>query len=91
MQDPCLNSEQFDYDPSEYCGLACGDDETVVFDPDGFNLRRELEFVSISRRVEQLMDDTVEGRGWNRKRAKFAGSGLQPNVAPIGCESAIEL
>ena len=45
--------------------LACGDDEAVVFDPDGFNLRWELEFVSIYGRVEQLMDDAVEGGGWD--------------------------
>jgi len=47
------------------CRLACGDDEAVVFNPDGFNLRRQLEFISIGRRVEQLMDDAVEGHGWD--------------------------
>ena len=56
--DQCAN-------PREYRGLACGDDEAVVFDPDGFNLGGQLEFVSISGRVEQLMDDIVEGQGWN--------------------------
>jgi hypothetical protein len=32
---------------AEECPLSGGDDEGVVLDPDGFNLGRELEFVSI--------------------------------------------
>ncbi len=56
--DQCAN-------PPEYCGLTCGDDEAVVFDADGFNLGGQLEFVSISGRVEQLMDDIVEGQRWD--------------------------
>ena len=32
--------------------LMCGDNEGIVFDPDGFNLRWKLEFVAIGRRVE---------------------------------------
>ena len=32
---------------SESCWLASGDDEAVVLDPDGFNLRWKLEFVAV--------------------------------------------
>ena len=47
------------------CELTCGDDESIVFDSDGFNLRGQLEFVSITGRVEQLADYSVEGHGWD--------------------------
>ncbi len=46
---------------SEQRRLACGDDEAVVFNSNGFNLRWKLEFVPVSGRVEQLMDDAIEG------------------------------
>ena len=45
--------------------LASGDDEAVVLDPDGLNLRWKLELVPVYGRVEQLMDDAVEGGGWD--------------------------
>lgn len=50
---------------SEQSRLACGDDETVVFNSNGFNLRWKLELVPVIGRVEQLMDDAVEGQGWD--------------------------
>ena len=32
---------------ARFRGLTCGDNEGIIFDPDGFNLRRKLELVPI--------------------------------------------
>ncbi len=45
--------------------LFGGNDESVVLDPDRFNLGRELKLVSILGLVEQLMNDRVEHRRGN--------------------------
>ena len=50
---------------SEQRRLACGDDEAVVFNSNGFNQRWKLKLVPVSGRVEQLIDDAIEGHGWD--------------------------
>lgn len=66
-------------------------DQHTVFDVDGFNLRRELERVSILRRFKELLHHPIECRRRNGQGAQLACCRLEPNEPVARFDRPVEL
>lgn len=56
------------------------DDEGTVLDKDGLDLWRDLELLTILRRLTQLKEDVTERTLWNRQGSEFSNRGDKTQI-----------